>query len=266
MNQLTCFVGAFLMCITTIAFSQAPINDIVSRRMVKERTMLPYPPIREADIFWEKRISRVIDVKQKQNLPFMYPAAPFFDLLKQGAENGDINIYRDATFTDPIDDTAGIFYNLDTVRLFDPETFIENFEVVRNEIFYEDVKKFRINEIWYFDEATSSMRVQIIGLSPIKMRTDENGLDLYEQPLFWVHFPSSREYLSRQLVANDFNDAAQVTWDDLFQMRLFASHITKQSNVRDNRLQDMYQGLTLLQESDKIKQELQNFEHDLWSY
>ena len=67
-------------------------------------------------------------------------------------------------------------------------------------------------------------------------------------------------------MANDFNDAAQVTWDDLFQMRLFASHITKKSNVRDNRLQDMYQGLTLLQEAEKVKQELQNFEHDLWSY
>lgn len=266
MNQLTCFVGALLMCLCQMAVCQSPVDDIVSRRMVKERPMLPYPPIREADIFWEKRISRVIDVKQKQNLPFMYPAAPFFDLLKQGAENGDLTIYRDAKFTEPIGEMEGIFYDIDTVRLFDPENFIETFEVVRNEINYEDVKKFRLNEIWYFDEATSSMRVQIIGISPIKMRTDDNGLDLYEQPLFWIHFPSSREYLSRQMVANDFNDASQVTWDDLFQMRLFASHITKKSNVRDNRLQDMYQGLTLLQEAEKVKQELQNFEHDMWSY
>jgi len=52
----------------------------------------------------------------------------------------------------------------------------------------------------------------------------------------------------------------------LFQMRRFASHITKQSNVRDNRLQDMYSGVQLLEEAEKGKQELQNFEHDLWSY
>lgn len=266
MNQLTCFVGALLMCISHIVISQAPIDDIVSRRMIKERTMLKYPPIREADIFWEKRISRVIDVKQKQNLPFMYPAAPFFNLLRQGAENGDITLYRDAKFSEAIDEMEGIFYQIDTITLFDPELFIENIEVVRNDIGYEQVQKFRLNEIWYFDEATSTMRVQIIGIAPIKVRTDQDGLALYEQPLFWIHFPSARTYLSRQKVANDFNDAAQVTWDDLFQMRLFASHITKKSNVRDNRLQDMYQGLTLLQEAEKVKQELQNFEHDLWSY
>lgn len=266
MNQLTCFVGAILMCLANLAFCQAPIDDIVPRRMVKERTMLQYPPIREADIFWEKRISRVIDVKQKQNLPFMYPQAPFFDLIKQAAENGEVTLYRDAKFTEPLDDMQGIFYEIDTVTIFDPELFIENISVVRNEVGYEDIIKFRLNEIWYFDEATSSMRVQIIGIAPIKVRTDESGNALYEQPLCWIHFPSTRDYLARQKVVNDFNDAAQVTWDDLFQMRMFASHITKQSNVRDNRLQDMYQGLTLLQEAEKVKQELQNFEHDLWSY
>jgi len=266
MNQLTCFVGALLMSIANLSFCQSPINDIVSRRMVKERPILKYPPIREADIFWEKRISRVIDVKQKQNLPFMYPAAPFFELLKQGAENGDLTLYQDAQFEDELNSLEGIFFTRDTVRAFDPEEYIETLEVVENTIGYEDIQKFRLSEIWYFDESSSTMRVQIIGIAPIKVRTDNNNVALYEQPMFWIHFPSARNYLARHLVASDHNDAAQVTWDDLFQMRLFASHITKKSNVRDNRLQDTYQGLTLLQEADKVKQELQNFEHDLWSY
>ena len=266
MNQLTCFVGVLLMCVANLSICQSPINDIVSRRMVKERPILQYPPIREADIFWEKRISRVINVKEKQNLPFMYPQAPFFDLIKQGAENGEITLYKDPKFTEPIEDMAGIFFEIDTTTIFDPELYIEDIIVVQNDVGYEDISKFRLNEIWYFDEASSTMRVQIMGIAPIKMRTNEDGVELYEQPLFWIHFPSTRDYLARQKVASDFNDAAQVTWDDLFQMRLFASHITKQSNVRDNRLQDMYQGLTLLQETDKVKQELQNFEHDLWSY
>ena len=266
MNQLTCFIGALLMSIANLAICQAPINDIVPRRMVKERPILKYPPIREADIFWEKRVSRVINVKQKQNLPFIYPAAPFFDLIKQGAENGEFTLYTDPQFKEPLNSLDGIFFKKDTVILFDPITYIESFEIVENTIGYEQVQKFRLNEIWYFDESSSSMKVQIIGIAPIKVRTTDDGIDLYEQPMFWIHFPSARNYLARQLVASDFNDAAHVTWDDLFQMRMFASHITKKSNVQDKRLQDTYQGLTLLQEAEKAKQELQNFEHDLWSY
>ena len=72
--------------------------------------------------------------------------------------------------------------------------------------------------------------------------------------------------MARQVVPNDFNDVHAMSWDDLFQMRLFASYITKQSNVRDNRLKDIYSGLELLEESQKIQDELRNFEHDFWSY
>ena len=110
------------------------------------------------------------------------------------------------------------------------------------------------------------MKVQILGIAPIKTRVDDLGNDLYDQPMFWIHFPSVRPYLATKAVANDFNDVAVSSWDDLFQMRRFGSHITKQSNVRDNRLQDMYSGVQLLEEAEKVKQELQNFEHDLWSY
>jgi hypothetical protein len=49
-------------------------------------------------------------------------------------------------------------------------------------------------------------------------------------------------------------------------MRFFASYIYKESNVRDRRLQDYLTGIDLLLEADKIKQEIFNFEHDLWSY
>lgn len=253
------------LCLYSLIVSQTPLNDIVSRRMLTERPVLKYPPIREADIFWEKRISRLIDVRQKQNLAFMYPAAPFFEILKAGAETGEVKLYSDAQFETELSSLEGIFFEIDTIHTLDDD-YVENISVVKNEVGFEQIQKFRLTELWYFDEASSSMRVQIIGIAPIKTRLDDLGNALYDQPLFWIHFPSARSYLATQLVANDFNDAAMISWDDLFQMRQFASHITKQSNIRDNRLQDMYTGTHLLQESEKVKQELQNFEHDLWSY
>lgn len=62
------------------------------------------------------------------------------------------------------------------------------------------------------------------------------------------------------------NMANQMTWEDAFEMRLFNSYIIKASNVLDYRLQDQYSGVDLLQEGEKIKQDIFNFEHDLWSY
>lgn len=266
MKPLSSILVLAMLCLSQLCISQnSPLNDIVPRRMLTERTVLKAPPIREADIFWEKRISRLIDTKQKVNLPFMYPAAPFFEILKEGAESGQIKLYNEANFQTELTSLEGIFFEIDTIQTL-TEDYIENITVVRNQIGFEQIKKFRVNEIWYFDESRSEMRVQIIGIAPIKTRVDDFGNDLYDQPMFWVHYPSARDFLATKQVANDYNDVAVTSWDDLFQRRQFASHITKQSNVRDNRLQDMYSGVHLLEESEKIKQELQNFEHDLWSY
>jgi gliding motility associated protien GldN len=81
-----------------------------------------------------------------------------------------------------------------------------------------------------------------------------------------MHFPSAREVLARETVFNTGNEAARMTWEDLFEMRVFSSYIYKEGNVRDNRLQDLCSGVDLLLEADKIKQEIFNYEHDLWSY
>ncbi|MEL6845924.1 MAG: gliding motility protein GldN, partial [Bacteroidota bacterium] len=62
------------------------------------------------------------------------------------------------------------------------------------------------------------------------------------------------------------NDSSLTSWEDLFEMRFFASYIYKASNVRDYRLEDYLSGVDLLLEADKIKQEIFNLEHDLWSY
>ena len=72
--------------------------------------------------------------------------------------------------------------------------------------------------------------------------------------------------LSRELVFTEGNEAARMTWEDLFEMRKFSSYITKDGNVRDNRLQDLYTGVDLLLEAEKINLEIFNYEHDIWSY
>lgn len=248
----------------------APIDGIVKKRLVEEREILTYEPIREADIFWEKKVWRVIDIREKMNLPFAYPEMPFFSIVMDAAVNGEIDTYstEDDKFTYKLepDEVASMGASVDTVITFDPETYEENIQVVRNDLNPEDVKRFRIKEIWFFDEESSTMQVRILGIAPLKDVTDDNGNFRYEQPMFWVYYPNIRELLARHNVFNPGNDASNITWEDLMENRHFSSYIMKSSNVYDRRLQDYLTGVDLLLEADKIKNELFNFEQDLWSY
>ena len=64
---------------------------------------------------------------------------------------------------------------------------------------------------------------------------------------------------------NPYNDSQRLSWDDIFEMRLFASTITKENNVWDRRIQDYATGIDALLEHDRIRQEMFEKEHDLWS-
>jgi gliding motility associated protien GldN len=249
---------------------EKPLDDIVEKRLTFEKRVLPYDHVREADIFWEKRIWRVIDVREKMNLPFAYPERPFFTILMEAAEAGEITVYsvEDDNFSIPLtpDEVASMGASVDTIATVDPETYEETYQVVRNEVNPGDVKRFRIKEIWFFDEETSTMQVRILGIAPLIEEFDDNGNFKYERPMFWVYYPEAREVLARERVFNIANDASPMSFEDLFEMRFFSSYIYKESNVFDRRLQDYLSGVDLLMESDRIRREIFNFEHDLWSY
>lgn len=234
-----------------------------------ERFIIPYDHIREADVFWQKRIWRVIDVREKLNLPFKYPKEPFVEILRQAAINGEIKVYENEDFTKQMqpNDVANIGAGLDSVPDVDtfgnPTGLWKKFNKSFNP---EDVKRFRIKEDWFFDEETSTMQVRILGIAPIKDIYDDQGNYRGPQAMFWIYYPDARKYLVKKYVFNSNNDAMQLTWDDLFEMRVFSSYIYKESNVFDARIEDFKEGIDRLYESERIKNEIFNFEHDLWSY
>ncbi|MFN7116299.1 MAG: gliding motility protein GldN [Saprospiraceae bacterium] len=248
-----------------------PVDDIVERRTTFDKRVLPYDPVREADIFWEKRIWRVLDVREKVNLPFVYPERPFFTILMDAAKAGEITVYstEDDKFKQPLtaDEVSAKGASTDTITTFDPETYEEKIKIVVNEINPEDVKRFRLKEVWFFDKEASSLQVRILGIAPLLDVKDDNGNFLYEQPMFWVYYPDARKVLAKERVFNiTGNDASPLSWEDLMEMRFFSSYIIKESNVFDRRLNDYLSGVDILLEGEKIKQAIFNFEQDLWSY
>ena len=205
------------------------------------------------------------------NRPFVAPKMPLITVLLNAAETGSVTLYDglDDEFTTPIDnidEVPALSSSSDSVWVWDPETETEQLTVISNDFNPETVNKFRIKEVWFFNENTSTMDVRILGIAPIMEKYGELGDYQGDVPLFWAYFPDLRETLVQTQAYNPLPNGIQLDFDHIFSSRLFSSYVVKEDNVDDLRIQDYTEGLNALYESERIKEELFNFEHDLWSY
>lgn len=251
----------------------APLDGAYVRDACAERMSLTYDHVRESDVMWEKTVWREIPVQELINKTFAYPKMPFFDVLKQEAQSGKITLYEnngDKYFKKAIakDSVQQCWSRVDTVITFNPETMVENPPTaVYNTLNSDDIVAYRLKESWFFDKETSRMEVRIIGIAPIITKKNEMGDVLFTYPMFWVYYPEARHALNRHEAFNDQNEGARLSWEDIFESRMFGSFITKEGNVLDQRIQDYKKDpLAALVEADKIHSEIFNFEHDLWNY
>lgn len=261
-------------------------KEVYVKEHIPNKKPVPYPYVREADVMYSKVVWRIIDLRQKQNLPLYYPTEPIgkrmslIDLLLYGIDNEGVTAYTASVnalneFTVPmtreqIDDKLGA--GVDTISTTDVSTGQLIQQVVERERRTDQVKQFLVKEKWYFDKQYSVMKVRLIGLCPIRLffRLDENGLPTDEQlksMVFWVYFPEVRPLLSSHEIFNRHNDAQRVSFDDFFWQRRFSSYIYGESNVyNDRKVLDYTTGLDQMLESDRIQNEMMAYEHDLWEY
>ncbi|MEM9916640.1 MAG: gliding motility protein GldN [Bacteroidota bacterium] len=269
-NRLLWIICACILLVFPLVIKGQPLDEVAPKPTLQDRRVLPYPPVREADILWEKRIWQEVDTRQLMNQPFRYPEASLVELLMKGIEMGEIKAYSPENDKFSIemqgDDLNAMMSRSDTVQVMDPETYEISYEVVSDDFNPEDIIKYRIKEVWFFDTRRSALSVRILGIAPIKAVTDEQGNFRYEQPLFWVYYPHCRPYLARQEVYTVGNDAAALSWENHLERRFFDSYIVKESNVHDRRISDYATGREAGLESDRIEREIFNYEHDLWSY
>jgi gliding motility associated protien GldN len=249
--------------------SNVPLDGVVERTLNTEKRLLPYDDLREGDVIWEKRIWRVIDIREKINLPFAYPKRPLFTILLEAATQEKLTVYESETFRHPltVEEIQAQTSFSDTLLIVNPVDYTEQERIIHNDLDPNDVKRFRLKEVWYFDEESARMNVRILGIAPVREVKDELGNFKYEQPLFWIYYPHARQLLAREQAYTRGNDAAPTNWEDIFELRYFSSYVYKESNELDERIQDYLAGGTdRLLEGKKIEQELFNFEQDLWSY
>jgi gliding motility associated protien GldN len=287
LGKIATFLVGFLM-ITSSVFAQTQpqitesslpsediyIDDIVQRKLVTESEVLPYESLREADVPYSKKVWRLIDTREKLNLVWRAEKAPFFNILKELSINGEITVFEDEFFKEPLTaaQVDAKMYKIDTNSVLDEVTYTTKLEVVKNTKDWRNINKYRVKEVWFFDKQYSVFKCRILAIAPLLDERIEELDQTVQIPLFWVYFPEARQHLAKHRVLNDLNDAAPMSWADLLDNRFFSSYIFKRSNILDYRLQDKYDSkiptadFDILLESEKIKQELFNFEHDLWEY
>jgi len=250
------------------------INELPwQQRDRKDIKPIPYEYQREADVFWSKTIWRIVDVRQKMNLPFSYPQKPLIQIIHEAAKKGEITVYDPAVvdadqFKQVMSVEAVIKEGTrdDTVPQVDPLTQEEVMVSVHNDLTWDKIKKYRIKEVWFFDSKTSTMQVRIIGIAPVMEDYDATGTYRGDMTMYWIYYPDLRNMLAKCEVYNPQNDSQHYSWEDLFEMRKFESYIYKESNVYDRNVQEYASGVDAQLESDRIKQQIFEKEHDMWEY
>ncbi len=262
---------------------QAQNGKWIYEKQIGQRKPAPYPYLREADVMWAKKVWRLIDLREKMNHPFYYPSIPqgdwysLIDVILGEINSGTVNAYD--TNSDQqgnnltvvitkadIDDKFGA--GSDTIMVPDPDNpSILIPTISQKDRNTSDVKQYLVQEVWYFDTKLSSMQVRVLAICPIVMTYNDVTETTEKRQLFWIYYPDFRRTFANHAAFNAHNDAKRISYDDLFLQRRFSSFIYAESNVYNNRQVNSYEvGRAALLESERIKQEIFDFEQDLWEY
>lgn len=260
-------------------------DNAIERNLVKERIPLPYDHIREDDAIYRQRIWRVIDAREKVNLSFRYSANEdngnqrFISILYDAIMGPDsVTAFsgEDDRFTIPLTKEqvqqtfTGGAAAYDTVDVYDMNGNVISKQVRSKEIKVDSIYQFKIKEEWIFDKESSRMIVRIIGIAPMMHMYTSSGQDLNaDRILFWVYYPDLRASLAKHEVFNGKNYGGRMSWEELFENRMFSSRIVKSTidNPFDKDFKDyITDPLFQLLEGENVKEKIFNYEQGLWAY
>jgi gliding motility associated protien GldN len=261
-------------------------DEAVETAVLRDRTPLAYEHIRADDAVYRHRIWREIDIREKFNHTFKYAADAdngnqrFFSILLSALQDStkEITAFNsiDDRFTTPLT-------RAELVKACSgPEVDVPIFDSLGNqigsskklnELSFDSIYRFRIKEEVIFDKESSRLFWRILGICPVMNLITSQGVVMDDPTeLFWIYYPDIRPILATYEVYNGKNFGGRMSWEELFESRMFSGRIIKSSydNPLDLRIKDI-PGLNsnkILQlfEGENIKEKIFTYEQDLWSY
>ena len=254
-----------------------PKDGFAVRADIDSNILVPFPDVREEDVYYAKRIWREIDLRDTINSVLRAEGSKLIEVLLQAVGDEELAVYssKDTTAGKLLDDNDSFKIMLTAQEALesargrsegveDPVTGQISEPTLRR-LRTEEFMKYRIKEDWILDSKRSVFEPRIVGIAP--MREVEGNW----QPVFWVYYEDARELLSKKKLINPSNDASTLTFDDFFVRRLFSSYIVKETNPSNQSINDIL-GLTdpknplKLYESERIKKSISDYEQGLWEY
>lgn len=183
-----------ILILATTASAQVLDPDNGPRVWKKENTKqevaINLSHVREADVLWSKRIWRVMDLRQKQNLPLYHPLVSSTDYKSSTlGKRSFIQVIYDMVLNDTLSDelrtfrtyelrtlmtskeASSMFAKVDTTTVLDYDvnnTCIGTKDELSYQDFLKEVKpeivKVHLMEDWFFDKQRSVMDVRILAL------------------------------------------------------------------------------------------------------
>jgi len=250
-----------------------------------EGEFVPRPYLRHADIKFSRRVWRIIDLRQKLNKSWTWPRNPVTQIFWDLGTKGLCRAYYSDSFRSLIT-PEGIMSSTsetESVPVLNSDVDINNYDASDESNYHDslvpiifkwnDIRKFEIMEDWVFDYKHGEMKPIIIGIAPVRdKKMTINGVTISSpQKPFWLKMDDCRPTLAKSQVFNRYNDAMRLNWDQHINVhRLFDSYVVKTTDFDNAYLAEKNEfredPVALLLESDKIKNDLFIFEHDLWEY
>ena len=275
-----CFL--FLLLATGPAYAQSNILNAATPDEIGIKNIdqlqddmdsfLEYEFIDDRDILWSKIVYEKIDLNERLNFSLLFPLEDdlyensrksLWRVLKENILNGKITrVYNSRN-----DNFRDLMPGNEILESVKTELDFGDGEVYPAEIGSSDITAYNIKGMWYFDKRRGELMYRLLGLQPIGKNIKDPDDEEMNTKLFWIWYPSIRKILHTELVFNDTSNTNRISFDQLLLSRRFSSYIFKEDNLYGDRAIEAYKrkGLDYILESQRIKDEILNFEQDLWN-
>lgn len=227
-----------------------------------------YPEVNMKNIRFYKRVWRDIDLKDEKNALLATPGNSLMEIIMKSIETGKLSLYSpdDDSFKSRMNANEGMARFTDSVLvpIFDDEGNQIDSKMTLNEFDPTRVTKFRIKEDIFFDKQRSRLESRIIGVAPLMNITTSAELaeSVGSTPAFWLYFPQLRYSLVKVDITDPDKGLYDMTMDDLFVQKKYASTIIRESSAGALKLGDEAQQA---QDAQQIEQKIDAYKKQLWT-
>jgi len=193
---------------------------------------VPYYPIKEEDVAWEKRLWRSIDNDSAVNKP-LFDQNHFYSLLVKAIKNKEIEIYADEEFQ--------CLLTYDSIKKY------ENISI----------NSFLIKEDLFYNKPLNVAEYRTIGICPAIKKSGKT------KQLFWIYYPGCRSFLAKSNIMPALSNSI-ANYELLFFKRYFYSIIYKEGNLYNREIGDYTNKRGKIREAERIEMTSIDYEFGLW--